>query len=250
MEEYEPHLDRGSIVFAGVDYGDILHEAEKEADIIIWDGGNNDFPFYRPNYHITVVDPLRPGHEIGYFPGEVNFRRADAIVINKIESAHPEDIEAIRENIRLYNPSSMVIDAASPIMVDHPERIRGMRALVVEDGPTLTHGGMRFGAGIVAAQKFGASDLVDPRPFLQGRLVETFAKYPDIGILLPAMGYGAQQVRDLEATINQSDADVVVIGTPIDLRRVINITKPTVRVTYELQEIGKPDLADALSGLL
>ncbi len=250
MEEYEPHIVNGSVVFAGVDYQAILEQAEKEADVILWDGGNNDFPFFRPSYQITVVDPLRPGHEVGYFPGEVNLRRADAIIINKIESAHPEDVDEVRQNIRLANPKALVIDAASPVTVDFPERLRGMRALVVEDGPTLTHGEMNFGAGIVAAQKFGCADLVDPRPFLQGKLVETFEKYPDIGILLPAMGYSPQQVKDLEITINQSDADVVVIGTPIDLRRIIDIRKPTVRVTYELQEIGRPNLHDALANII
>lgn len=250
MEEYEPHIVNGSVVFAGVDYQAILEQAEKEADVILWDGGNNDFPFYKPDYHITVVDPLRPGHEVGYFPGEVNLRRADAIIINKIESAHPEDIDEVRQNIRLANPNALVIDAASPVTVDFPERLRGMRALVVEDGPTLTHGEMNFGAGIVAAQKFGCADLVDPRPFLQGKLVETFENYPDIGVLLPAMGYSPQQVRDLELTINHSDAEVVVVGTPIDLRRIIDIRKPTVRVTYELQEIGRPNLQDALATLL
>ncbi len=250
MEEYEPHIVNGSVVFAGVDYQAILEQAEKEADVILWDGGNNDFPFFKPTYLITVVDPLRPGHEIGYFPGEVNLRMADAIIINKIESAHPEDVDEVRQNIRLANPNALVIDAASPVTVDFPERLRGMRALVVEDGPTLTHGEMSFGAGIVAAQKFGCADLVDPRPFLQGKLVETFEKYPDIGVLLPAMGYSPQQVRDLEDTINLSDADVVVIGTPIDLRRIIDIRKPTVRVTYELQEIGRPNLQDALASIL
>ncbi len=250
MEEYEHHIVSGSVVFAGVDYQAILEQAEKQADVILWDGGNNDFPFFKPDLHITVVDPLRPGHEVGYFPGEVNLRRANAIIINKIESAHPEDVDEVRQNIRLANPSAMVIDAASPVSVDFPERLSGMRALVVEDGPTLTHGEMNFGAGIVAAQKFGCADLVDPRPFLQGKLVETFEKYPDIGVLLPAMGYSPQQVKDLEDTINSSDADVVVIGTPIDLRRIIDIRKPTVRVTYELQEIGRPNLTDALAKLL
>ncbi len=250
MEEYEPHIIRGTILFAGVDYGAILKEVEKEADVILWDGGNNDFPFYKPDYHITVVDPLRPGHELGYYPGEVNLRRADAIVINKIESANPEDIAEVRQNIRFANPRAIVIDAASPVSVDRPELLHGKRALVVEDGPTVTHGGMEYGAGVVAAEKFGVEELIDPRPFLKGTLKETFRKYPDIGVVLPAMGYGGRQVKDLEATINASDADVVVIGTPIDLRRVIKINIPTVRVTYDLQEIGRPTLQDALAGML
>jgi len=250
MEEYEPHIAMGSVVYAGVDYEAILREAEKEADVILWDGGNNDTSFYKADYYITVVDPLRPGHEVGYFPGEVNLRLADAIVINKIESAHPDDVDEVRENIRMANPRALVIDAASPVSVDDTELIRGKRALVVEDGPTLTHGEMTYGAGIVAAQKFGAAELVDPRPFLVGLLKDTFETYPEIGVLLPAMGYSAQQVKDLETTINACDAEVVVIGTPIDLRRIIKINKPTVRVTYELQEIGHPNLVDALKNLL
>jgi len=250
MEEYEPHIASGVIVYAGVDYEAILREAEKEADVILWDGGNNDMSFYKADYYITVVDPLRPSHEISYYPGEVNLRLADAIVINKIESANPEDVEEVRENIRMANPRAIVIDAASPVSVEDPDLIRGKRALVVEDGPTLTHGEMSYGAGIVAAQKFGAAELVDPRPFLTGLLKDTFKTYPEIGVLLPAMGYSAQQVKDLETTINKSDAEVVVIGTPIDLRRIIKINKPTVRVTYDLQEIGRPNLVDALKKLL
>ncbi|MBM3328490.1 MAG: GTPase [Calditrichaeota bacterium] len=250
MEEYEPHLVRGMIVYAGIDYEAILKQVEQEADIILWDGGNNDLPFYQPNLHITVVDPLRPGHEVGYHPGEVNLRRADVVVINKIESADPEDIEEVRDNIRSANPAAIVIDAASPINVENASAIRGMRALVVEDGPTVTHGEMTFGAGVVAAHKFGAVDLVDPRAFLVGTLLDTFATYPDIGPVLPAMGYSRQQMDDLAATINGSDADVVIIGTPIDLRRIIDIEKPTVRVTYDLQEIGQPTLTDALAAYL
>jgi predicted GTPase len=246
MEEYEPHLDRGSIVYAGVDYGAILEQAEKEADVILWDGGNNDLPFYQPDVHITIVDPLRPGHELSYYPGEANLRMADYIVINKEISASIEDIVYVRENAREANPTAGIIDAASPIRVDDPKVIRGKRVLVVEDGPTLTHGEMQFGAGIVAADRFGASEIVDPRPFLKGSLVETFEKYPDIGELLPAMGYGEQQMQDLEETINDTDCDAVVIGTPIDLRRVINIKKPSTRVYYDLQEIGSPTLEDVL----
>jgi len=250
MEEYEPHLVGGSIVYAGVDYEAILRKAEKEADIILWDGGNNDLPFYKPDYHITVVDPLRPGDEISYFPGEVNLIMADAIVINKLDSADPEQLDEVRENIRNSNPKAMVIEAASPVMVEDIELIRGKRALIVEDGPTLTHGGMTYGAGVVAAQKYGASELVDPRPFVVGKIARTFEIYPNIGPVLPAMGYGPEQVADLERTINKTDADVVVIATPIDLRRIIKIKKPSVRVTYELQEIGRPTLKDALKNFL
>ncbi len=249
MEEYEPHIERGSVVYAGVDYGAILEEAEKEADVILWDGGNNDLPFYQPDIHITIADPLRPGHEMGYYPGEANVRMADVVVINKEISAAIEDIQYVRDNIRVMNPEAVIIDAASPIRVDDPEVIRGKRVLVVEDGPTLTHGEMQFGAGIVAADRFGAAEIVDPRPFLKGTLVDTFAKYPEIGELLPAMGYGEQQMKDLEATINSTDCDAVVVGTPIDLRRVINITKPSTRVYYDLQEIGSPTLEDVLKQL-
>lgn len=250
MEEYEPHIMRGTIVYAGVDYEAILREAEKEADVILWDGGNNDFSFYKPDYLITVVDPHRPGHELAYYPGEVNLRMADAVVINKIDSANPEDVDEVRDNIREVNPKAMVIDAASPLTVEHPELLAGKRALVVEDGPTLTHGEMTYGAGVVAARKFGVEELVDPRPFVTGKIAETFDIYPEIGDLLPAMGYSDEQLADLEKTINRSDADVVVIGTPIDLRRIINIKKESVRVTYDLQEIGRPTLADALSAYL
>ncbi len=250
MEEYEPHIVRGNIVYAGVDYEAILREAEQEADIILWDGGNNDLSFYKPDYQITVTDPLRVGHELSYYPGEINLRLADAVVINKIGSADPEDIDELRDNIRLVNPTAMVIDAVSPIVVDKPELIEGARVLVVEDGPTLTHGEMSYGAGVVAAQKFGAAELVDPRPFIVGRISETFETYPEIGPILPAMGYGEEQMTDLARTIDASDADIVIIGTPIDLRRVIEIRKETVRVTYDLQEIGRPTLADALSAYL
>jgi len=246
MEEYEPHIVRGNVVYAGVDYAAILNEAEQEADIIIWDGGNNDMAFYKPDFQITVADPLRPGHEISYFPGEVNLRLADAIVINKIDSADPEDLDELRENIRMTNPHAIVIDAASPISLDREFNLVGKSVLVVEDGPTLTHGEMTFGAGVVAANKFGASELVDPRPYLCGSLIDTFKTYPLIGKILPAMGYGKEQMQDLEDTINRTEADVVIIGTPIDLRRIININKETLRVSYDLQEIGHPNLVDVL----
>jgi predicted GTPase len=246
MEEYEPHIVRGNVIYAGVDYGAILGEAEKEADVILWDGGNNDFPFYVPDLMITVADPHRPGDETSYYPGEATLRMADAVIINKIDTAAPEAIQAVRESIQRVNPKALVIDAASPISVDRPELIKGKRVLCVEDGPTLTHGRMKFGAGVVAARKFGARELVDPRPYTVGKLKGTFAAYPDIGTLLPAMGYGEEQIRDLEATINGTDCDAVLIATPIDLNRILKIRHPTAKVGYELQEIGKPDLSDLL----
>ncbi len=249
-EEYEPHIDRGVIVYAGVDYEMILREAEKEADIILWDGGNNDMSFYRPDMLITVVDPHRPGHELSYYPGQNNLLMADVIVINKIDSADPDGIAEVRENIANYNPKAIVIDAASPIDVDKPTAMKGKKVLVVEDGPTLTHGEMTYGAGIVAAQKYGAAELVDPRPYTVKSITDTYKKYPNIGILLPAMGYGDQQVKDLETTINRTKCDVVVIATPIDLTRVLKITKPTVRVFYSLQEIGTPNLTMVLGDFL
>ncbi len=245
-EEYEPHIVSGNVIYAGVDYEAILREAEKEADIIVWDGGNNDLPFYRPDLHITVVDPHRPGDEVSYYPGEANLRMADVLVINKIDTAYPEDINAVRDSIYTLNPGAVVIEAASPIFVEDYELIKGKRVLAVEDGPTLTHGEMSYGAAIVAAEKFGAAEIIDPRPFTVGTITETFQKYPEIGTLLPAMGYGDKQIRDLEATINKTDCDVVIIGTPIDLRKLVKLNKPAVRVRYELQEIGKPDLSDAL----
>ena len=245
-EEYEPHIDYGHVVYAGVDYEKILREAEKEADIILWDGGNNDFPFYEPDLWIVVADPHRPGHELKYHPGETNFRAADVIIINKVETSYPENVQIIRENIEKVNPNAIVIEAASPIFVDRPELIKGKRVLVVEDGPTLTHGGMKYGAGYVAAKKFGAKEIVDPRPYAVGSIVETYEKYKHLGAILPAMGYGKRQIKELEETINRADADVVVIGTPIDLRRVLNINKPAVRVRYELEEIGQPKLYDIL----
>ncbi len=250
MEEYEPHVVRGNVIYAGVDYEAILREAENDprgCDVVLWDGGNNDFSFYKPDLTITIIDPHRPGHEVYYYPGEVNLRLADVVVINKMDTAAPEDIQIVRQNIADNNPGAIVVDGASPIRVDDPEIIRGKRVLVVEDGPTLTHGEMTIGAGIVAAQKFGATELVDPRPFLVGKLAETFETYPEIGELLPAMGYSPEQLKDLETTINNSDCDSVIIGTPIDLNRIIDIKKPNTRVYYDLQEIGQPDLTGVLT---
>jgi len=250
MEEYEPHIRKGNVVYAGVDYEAILHQAEEEAQVILWDGGNNDLPFYKPDLMITVADPLRPGHEVAYHPGETNLLLADVVVINKIDSADPDDVYDLRDSIRERNPDATIIEAASPIYTEDPAAIKGKRVLVIEDGPTLTHGDMTYGAGIVAAEKFGAAEVVDPRPFIVGSIAETYEKYPDIGPLLPAIGYGDQQIRDLEATIAATECDLVIIGTPIDLRRVIRIDKPSVRVTYELQEIGRPNLQDVLDRFL
>ena len=250
MEEYEPHIVRGSVVYAGVDYKAILDQAEEEADVILWDGGNNDLPFYKPDLFIVVADPHRAGHEMSYFPGESNLRMADVVVINKMDSARQEDVAKLKKNIDAVNPGATVIEANSPVSVDDSEIISGKRCLVIEDGPTLTHGEMKFGAGTVAAEKFGAVEIIDPRPWIEGTIADTFEKYPAIGKVLPAMGYGGQQVKDLEATINAVDCDVVVIGTPIDLRRIISIDKPSVRVTYDLAEIGSPDLADVLKPFL
>jgi len=247
MEEYEPYIDRGRVIYAGVDYEAILREAEKEADIILWDGGNNDTPFYKPDLEIVVVDPHRVGHEFLYFPGQVNFLRANVIVINKVDSASKENIEQLENNIKKYNPTALVIKANSALIPDHPEYIKDKRVLVVEDGPTLTHGEMKFGAGIVAAQKFKAREIIDPRPFTVGSIAETFNKYPNIGTLLPAMGYSDQQVQDLQETINKTDCDAVIIATPMDLTRIIKINKPTVRVRYELEQISGPDLKTLLS---
>lgn len=246
MEEYEPHIERGVTLYAGVDYEAILREAEKEADVILWDGGNNDISFYESDLEIVVVDPHRPGHELMYHPGETNLRRADVVVINKIDSADPESIEMVRENTRSVNPKAIIIDAASPLFVDKAESIKGKRVLVVEDGPTLTHGEMQYGAGFVAAQKYGAAEIVDPRPFVVGEIEKTFEKYPNIGPILPAMGYGDKQIKDLEKTINKAKVDLVIIGTPIDLNRIIKINKPSVRVQYELQELGTPDIKSVL----
>ncbi|MFH1004132.1 MAG: cyclic 2,3-diphosphoglycerate synthase [Bacteroidota bacterium] len=246
MEEYEPHVVRGNVIYAGVDYECILREAEKEADVILWDGGNNDFSFYKPDMMITVVDPHRAGNELNYYPGETTLRLADVVVINKIDSASPENIQIVRENIEAVNPQAIVVDAASPLTVHNPEIIRGKRVLVIEDGPTLTHGNMKIGAGIVAAKKYGAKELVDPRQFVVGKLAETFKIYPNIGTLLPAMGYSEQQIADLEKSINKIDCDSVVIATPIDLTRIIKINKPSTKVDYELQEIGRPNMKEIL----
>jgi predicted GTPase len=250
MEEYEPHIVQGTIVYAGVDYEAILRTAEKEADIVVWDGGNNDLPFYKPDLAICVVDPHRPGHETSYYPGETNVRLADIIVVNKVDSARRANIAQVLANVKSVNPRAIVIQAASPITVDDPELIRGKRVLVIEDGPTLTHGEMRFGAGILAARRFGARAIVDPRPWAVRSIAATFEKYPDTGKLLPAMGYGPEQIRDLERTINRVPCDAVVIGTPIDLRRVVRIRKPATRVRYSLEETTKPDLADLLHKFL
>lgn len=250
MEEYEPHIAMGSVIYSGVDYEAILREAEKEADVIVWDGGNNDMPFYKPDLSIVVADPLRPGHEISYYPGEVNLRMADVIVINKVDSAYPEDVEMVLENIRDYNPKAQVILAASAVMVENPSIITGKRVLVIEDGPTLTHGEMSIGAGVVAARRFGAYELVDPRPYIVGRIKDTFETYPEIGTLLPAMGYGEQQMKDLEATIANTDCDSVVIGTPINLGRFIKINQPNTRVFYELAEIGLPNIKSVIQKFL
>lgn len=249
MEEYEPHVVRGDVIYAGVDYEAILREAEKDpdgCDVILWDGGNNDFPFYKPDLMICVADPLRPGAEVNYYPGEVVARMSDVIIINKMDTAGLESINIVRNNIARINPHAIVIDAASPLTVDKPELIRNKRVLVVEDGPTLTHGEMKIGAGVVAALKFGAAELVDPRPYTVGKLSETFRIYPNIGTLLPAMGYGDEQILDLEKTIANTPCDAVVIATPIDLSRIVKIDKPIVKVGYDLQEIGRPNLTDVL----
>ena len=253
MEEYEPHVVRGNVIYAGVDYEAILRAAEndpKGCDAILWDGGNNDFPFYKPDLHVTVVDPHRPGHEMSYYPGNVTLRLADVVVINKIDSAGPEGIDTVRRNIAAVNPEAVVVDAASVLEMDNPAVVRGKQVLAVEDGPTLTHGEMKIGAAVVAARKFGAAGLVDPRPYLVGRLRDTFRTYPGIGTVLPAMGYGSRQLKDLEATINRTPCDAVVIGTPIDLNRIITIRKPSTRVYYNLQEIGKPDLEMVIDGFI
>ncbi len=250
MEEYEPHVVRGTIIYAGVDYQAIVDQAQKEADVILWDGGNNDLPFYKPDLHIVVADPLRVGDEQTYFPSEANLRLADVVIINKIDSASPDSVLELRDNIRSVNPTAQIVDAASPIIVERSELIMGKRVLVVEDGPTLTHGEMKFGAGMIAAQKFGAADAVDPRPYAVGTIKKTFEIYPEIGVLLPAMGYGDKQVKDLETTIAKTPCDVVIIGTPIDLKRILKITKPAVRVGYELQEIGEPNLKGILTDFI
>lgn len=245
-EEYEPHLDNGMIVYAGVDYERILRQAEQEVDVILWDGGNNDFPFYTPDLHIVVADPHRPGHEVTYHPGETNARLADVFVINKVDTANPQDVLRVRENLRRVNEHAVFIEAASPLFVENPQAIAGKRVLVIEDGPTLTHGEMAYGAAWVAAQRFGAAEIVDPRPYAVGSIRETYAKYPTTGNVLPAMGYGETQIRELEQTINAVECDLVLIGTPIDLKRVTKIRHPSQRVRYELQEIGQPTLEEIL----
>jgi predicted GTPase len=245
-EEYEPHLDNGVIVYAGVDYGRILRQAEEEVDIILWDGGNNDFPFYASDLQIVVADPHRPGHEITYHPGETKVRSADVFVINKVDTANPESVIQVRQNLRAANPTATIIEAASPLFVDNPAEIQGKRVLAIEDGPTLTHGEMAYGAAWVAAQRFGAAEIIDPRPYAVGSIKATYEKYPTTGNVLPAMGYGDKQIRELEKTINAVDCDLVLIGTPIDLTRVLKIKKPSQRVRYELQEIGQPTLEDLL----
>jgi predicted GTPase len=245
-EEYEPHIDNGVIVYAGVDYEKILRQAEQEVDIILWDGGNNDFPFYVSDLQIVVADPHRPGHELTYFPGEVNVRMADVFVINKVDTANADAVIKIRENLRKANPDAVVIEGASPLFVDDPAAIKGKRVLVIEDGPTLTHGEMAYGAGWVAARRFGAAEIVDPRPYAVGSIKATYAKYPTTGTILPAMGYGEQQTRELEETIRKAEVDLVIIATPIDLTRIVKIDKPAQRVRYELQEIGQPTLEDIL----
>ena len=253
MEEYEPHVVRGNVIYAGVDYEAIVRAAENDpdgCDVILWDGGNNDFPFYKPDLMVTVVDPHRPGHELAYYPGEATLRIADYVVINKMDSADADAIQIVRENIAKVNPSAVVVDGASPLTIDKPELVRGKKVLVVEDGPTLTHGEMKIGAGTVAAKKCGAAELVDPREYAVGKLAETFQTYPNIGTLLPAMGYGDQQIKDLEATIDKTPCDVVVIATPIDLNRIVKINKPNVKVGYDLQEIGQPDLVQAVQDFI
>ncbi len=247
MEEYEPYLELGGVVYAGVDYQAILEEAEKEADIILWDGGNNDMPFFRSDMEIVVTDPHRAGQELSHFPGEVNLRRAQVIIINKVDTADYDGIRRVRENIQAVNPQATVIEAASPLFVAGAERIRGQRVLVIEDGPTLTHGDMRYGAGVIAAQRFGAREIVDPRPWLTGSLKDTFKKYPGIGPLLPAMGYGEKQIQDLKETIAATECDLVLVATPVDLGRVLKLDKPALRVRYELQEIGQPNLETVLA---
>ena len=246
-EEYEPHIDNGIIVYAGVDYEAILRQAEQEVDVILWDGGNNDFSFYKSDLAIVVADPHRPGHEYRYHPGETNVRLADVFVINKVDTAAPDSVISVRESLRAINPQAVVIEAASPLFVPDAAAIRGKRVLVIEDGPTLTHGEMAYGAGWVAARRFGAAQIVDPRPFAVGTISATYAKYPTTGPILPAMGYGDDMTRDLETTINNADVDLVISATPIDLNRIIKINKPMQRVRYELQEIGTPSLQDVLA---
>jgi predicted GTPase len=246
-EEYEQHVEMGAVVYAGVDYGKILHRAEKEADIIIWDGGNNDTPFFRPDLQIVVADPHRPGHELKYHPGETNLRMADIVVINKVDTADPKNIETVKKNVKATNPRATIIEAASTITVDDPELVKGKRVLVVEDGPTLTHGGMQYGAGTLAAKRLGAEEIVDPRPHAVGSIAETYKKYPHLGAVLPALGYKPSQMRELETTINSTPCDSVVLGTPTDLGKLLKLNKPATRARYELQEIGSLTLKEILT---
>ena len=245
-EEYEPHIDNGIIVYAGVDYEKILREAEKEADVIVWDGGNNDLPFYKPDLHIVVADPHRAGNELTYHPGETNLRMANVVIINKVDTADPKNVERVKENIRMVNPKAKILEAASPITVDKPELIKGNRVLVIEDGPTLTHGNMPYGAGAIISKQLGASEMVDPRPYAFGSIKETYEKYTHLGAILPAVGYGEKQIAELKETIDRTPCDAVVIGTPIDLRRVMTIDKPTVRAKYELKVLGPVTLEEIL----
>jgi len=249
-EEYEPHIDNGIIVYAGIDYKKILTEAEKEADVIVWDGGNNDLPFYKPDLHIVVADPHRAGHEVAYHPGEANLRMANVVIINKVDTADPENVAQVKENIRMVNSNAMILDAASPITADNPELIQGKRVLVIEDGPTLTHGNMPYGAATIVAKRLGAGEIVDPKPYAIGSIKETYSKYTHLGAILPALGYGEKQIAELKETIDHTPCDVVVIGTPIDLRRVMTINKPTVRVKYELKVLGPVSLEQVLEGFL
>ncbi|MCD6514262.1 MAG: GTPase [Candidatus Odinarchaeota archaeon] len=249
-EEYEPHIDKGNVVYAGVDYERILREAEKEADVILWDGGNNDLPFFKPDLHIVVVDPHRPGHELRYHPGEANLRMAHVVIISKVDTADPKNVEFVRNNVKKVNPNAIIIEAEMPMTVDRPELIKGKRVIVVEDGPTLTHGEMRYGAGFIMAKKLGADEIVDPKPYAVGSIKETYKKYTHLDFILPAMGYGVEQIEELEETINRADADLVIIGTPIDLRRLMKLNKPAVRVRYEILERTKPTLEDVLKDFL
>jgi len=249
-EEYEPHIDIGNVVYAGVDYEKILREAEKEADVILWDGGNNDLSFYKPDLQIVVVDPLRAGHELGYYPGETNLRMADVVVINKVDSATPDELDTVRRNVKSVRPEAKIVEAASEIKVEDENLIRGKRVVVVEDGPTVTHGGMKEGAGAVAARRFGAKELIDPKTYAVGSIETTYEKYPHLGKVLPAMGYGEKQIRELRETIQRIDFDTLLIGTPIDLRRVMEIEKPAVRVRYEVRELTRPTLDELLQTML
>ncbi len=249
-EEYEPHIDSGIVVYAGVDYGKILEEAQKEAELIVWDGGNNDLPFFKPDLHIVVADPHRAGHELAYYPSEVNLRLANVVIVNKVDTADPAKVEQVKENVKSVNPNAMILDAASPITADKPELIEGKRVLVIEDGPTVTHGNMPYGAATIAAKKFGAKEIVNPKPYAVGSIRETYAQYSHLGSILPAVGYGERQIAELKETIDATPCDVVLIGTPIDLRRVMRVDKPTVRVKYELQVLAPVCLEEVLDDFL